>query len=51
MRHILVEYPLYFNLRNRFGLANEPLSFILGIDAPVEEIRKFLKEINLFYDI
>ena len=51
VRHILVECPLYFNLRNRLGLANKPLSFILGIDAPVEEIRKFLKEINLFYDI
>ena len=51
VRHIFIDCPRYLNNRRKFGLANKPLSDILGENAPIEEIFKFLKEINLFYDI
>ena len=51
VKHIFIDCPRYFNSRRKFGLNNKPLSDILGVDAPIEEILKFLKDINLFYDI
>ena len=49
--HFLVDCPIHFNLRRRLGFSNKPLSEILGEDAPVDNLFKFLKEINLFYEI
>ena len=51
VKHILVECPQYVVQRHRFGLNGKPLSDLLGVDAPVEELFKFLKNINLFYEI
>ena len=49
--HILVQCPCYSNQRRANLLANKPLVEILDENAPVEQIIKFLKDINLFYDI
>ena len=49
--HILVQCPFYFRERRASLLANKSLLEILGEDAPMEQIVKFLKDINLFYDI
>ena len=49
--HILVQCPRYNSQRIANLLANKSLAEILDEDAPVEQIVKFLKDINLFYDI
>ena len=51
VKHILVECNFYENRRRANSLSNLTLSEILDERAPVEQIMKFLKEINLFYDI
>ena len=49
--HILVHCPFYDRQRRANLLANKSLVEILDESAPVEQIVKFLKDINLFYDI
>ena len=49
--HILVECPNFENARRNNLLNNRPLKEILGENGPLELVCKFLKEINMFYDI
>ena len=51
VRHILVECPTIENERRANLLSNMAVHDILGESAPVEQIVKFLKETNIFYDI
>ena len=51
VRHILEQCPDFENNRRACLLANKTLIEILGENAPVEQIIKFLKDINIFYDI
>lgn len=51
VRHIFVECPLYYNQRSKYSLNKKTLPEILGEDAAIVSIFKFLKEINFFYDI
>ena len=50
VRHIFIECPQY-TLARRNNLVGFSIIDILGEDAPIGRIVKFLKEINLFYDI
>ena len=49
--HILVQCPLYSRERSANLLTNKSLVEILDEGAPVEQIVRFLRDINLFYDI
>ena len=49
--HILVQCPNFENRHRVCLLANKTLADILGENAPVEQIVKFLKDINIFYAI
>ena len=51
VKHILVQCPFYENQRRSNLLLNLSLEEILNESAPVEQIVKFLKDINIFYDI
>ena len=51
VKHIFIECPQYTLARRSNLLAGLSLGEILGEDAPIGRIVKFLKEINLFYDI
>ena len=51
VKHILVRCPFYENQRRVNFLFNKSLQEILDESAPVEHIVKFLKDINIFYDI
>ena len=51
VEHILVSCPDFRNKRFNNFLANLSLADILGENAPVEQVVKFLKEINLFYEL
>ena len=49
--HVLVQCPFYELKRRDNILSNMTLLEILGENAPVERIVKFLKDVNIFYDI
>ena len=49
--HILVQCPNFRNQRRACLLANKTLADILGEDAQAEQVVKFLKDINLFYEL
>ena len=51
VKHILIECPEYTFARRSNLLVGCTLKDILGEDAPVWRIVKFLKDIDLFYDI
>ena len=51
IKHILIDCPLFNNARRSNLLLGRSFMDILGEDAPIGRICKFLKEINLFYDI
>ena len=51
VEHILVSCPVFGNKRRINFLANKSLKDILDENAPVEYIIKFLKDINIFYDL
>ena len=51
VRHILVECPMFENERRANHLLNKSLRDILGESSPVEQVLKFLKDINIFFDI
>ena len=51
IKHVLVQCPFYDLKRRDHLLSNMPLVGILGENAPVERIVKFLKDVNIFYDI
>ena len=51
VKHFLIDCPLYHRKRLINNLCNKSILEILGEDSPVERVFKFLKEINLFYDI
>ena len=51
VKHILVQCPCFVNQRRTNLLFNKSLVDILGEGAPVEQLVKFLKDINVFYDI
>ena len=51
IKHILVQCPSYVNQRRDNFLLNKSLIEILDENAPVEHLVKFLKNINMFYDI
>ena len=49
--HILVQCPNFENERRACSLANKTLAAILGEHAQSEQIMKFLKDINIFYEL
>ena len=51
VKHFLTECPLFIRERRGFNLEGKPLVEILGEDAPVQTLMKFLKAIGIFYDI
>ena len=51
IKHVLVQCPFYELKRRDNILSNMTLLEILGENAPVERIVKFLKDVNIFYDI
>ena len=51
VEHILVQCPVFERKRILNLLSGKSLVEILGENAPVEHIDKFLKEIDIFYDI
>ena len=51
VKHILLECPVFVLSRRANLLVGLSLSDILGENAPIERICKFLKDVNLFYDI
>ena len=51
VKHIFIDCPDFTFARRSSLLEGYSLNEILGEDAPVEQIFKFLKEISLFYDI
>ena len=51
VKHVLVQCPSFENKRRANMLSNKTLEEILDENAPVEDIVKFLKDIELFYDI
>ena len=51
VEHILVDCLKYRQQRNRFGLEGKPIGALLGELVEVENLMKFLKEINIFYEI
>ena len=51
VKHILIECPRFTNYRRTNLLIGLSFNDLLGEDSPIERICKFLREINLFYDI
>ena len=51
IEHILVSCPIFEIKRRLNFLANKSLVEILDENAPVEQIVKFLKEIDIFYEL
>ena len=51
IEHILVQCPNLENKRRDNLLSNKSLENILNENAPLEQIVKFLKDVNIFYDI
>ena len=51
VEHILVHCPAFINKRRACFLANKSLGEILDESAPVEQIVKFLKDIDIFYEL
>ena len=51
IEHILVSCPVFRNQRIRNFLANRSLGDILNERTPLEQVVKFLKDINLFYEL
>ena len=51
VKHVLVDCGQFTAQRRCNNLAGKPIEEILGLDADVQAIAKFLKAIHLFYDI
>ena len=51
VKHSLIECPRFENARRANFLTNKVLIDVIGEEAPVERVFKFLKDINIFYDI
>ena len=51
VKHILIDCPAYRLQRRALNLEGKSLVELLGEDAPLEEVCKFLKRINLFFEL
>ena len=51
VKHILIDCPAYRLQRRALNLEGKSLVDLLGEDAPLEEVCKFLKRVNLFFDL
>ena len=51
VKHILVQCPNFDRERRANFLSNMSLEEILNENAPVEHIIKFLKDVNIYYEI
>ena len=49
--HILVQCPNFENKRRANFLSNKSLEEILNENAPVEQIVKFLRDVDIYFDI
>ena len=51
VRHLLVECPALEAIRQRHGLANQPMAELLGSRTDPEGLRGFLVEVGVFYNL